>query len=225
MPAIEALRAAIGVSYELLVVYDFDEDPTVPYLQVVAASMPQLRPLRNDLGRGVLNALRAGIAAAHGRYVLITMADGSDDMSSLPAMLAAAEAGAAVVAASRYMPGGSQSGAPFAKSLMSRWAGLSLHAIGALPIHDPTNNFKLYDREFLQSVQIESRGGFELALELTVKAHLADLTMAEVPTAWRERTGGKSNFHVRAWLPQYLRWYRLAVIGRLRAGSVRRTGP
>lgn len=215
VPVVRALVEAIEVPYELIVVYDFDEDPTVPFLREMAASLPQLRPWRNDLGRGALNALKSGFAAARGSHVLITMADGSDDMASLPAMLEAAAAGASVVAASRYMKGGSQHGAPLLKSLMSRAAGLSLHAIGALPIHDPTNNFKLYARDFLQSVEIESRGGFELALELTVKAHLAGLVLAEVPTTWQERSSGQSNFKVRAWLPQYLRWYRMALSARL----------
>ena len=216
IPIIESLVRVLGPSDELIVVYDFEEDPTVPFLRDLASVLPQLRPLLNDRGRGVLNALKAGIAAATGQYVLITMADGSDDLTSLSAMLDAAAAGAAVVAASRYMKGGRQVGAPFFKSLLSRVAGLSLYAVGALPIHDPTNNFKLYARDFLVQTEIESRGGFELALELTVKAQLAGLTLAEVPTSWQERSQGQSNFKIRAWLPQYLHWYWLVLLARLR---------
>ena len=78
--------------------------------------------------------------------------------------------GADLVAASRYMRGGRQIGGPRLKSLLSRLAGLSLHSIGGLPIHDPTNNFKLYRRSFLAAIPIESRAGFEVALELSVKA-------------------------------------------------------
>lgn len=211
LPALRALALVCPADSELIVVYDFEEDPTVPYLRELAAEIPTLRPLRNDLGRGVLNALKSGFVAAKAPYVLVTMADGSDDLSCLPAMLAAASNGAAVVAASRYMPGGRQVGAPLGKSLMSRFAGLSLYVLGALPIHDPTNNFKLYARSFLQGVTIESQGGFELALELTVKAKIAGLTLAEVPTVWTERISGKSNFKIRAWLPQYLHWYLLAL--------------
>ena len=56
---------------------------------------------------------------------------------------------------------------------MSRTAGLTLHWFAGVPTHDPTNNFKLYSRRFLDSVTIESTAGFELALELTVKATIA----------------------------------------------------
>jgi hypothetical protein len=97
---------------------------------------------------------------------------------------------------------------------MSRTAGLTLHWFARVPTHDPTNNFKLYARRFLDAVAIESTAGFELALELTVKATLDARTVAEVPTTWRDRTAGQSNFKLRKWLPHYLHWYRQAFVGR-----------
>jgi len=130
-------------------------------------------------------------------------------------MVELARGGADVVAASRYMRGGRQVGGPPLKRLMSRTAGLSLHWFAGVPIHDPTNNFKLYSRRFLDSVTIESSAGFELALELSVKATLARLRLAEVPTTWRDRTAGQSNFKLRKWLPHYLHWYFAAFRGRI----------
>jgi dolichol-phosphate mannosyltransferase len=105
---------------------------------------------------------------------------------------------------------------------MSRTAGLTLHWFAGVPTHDPTNNFKLYSRRFLESVRIESEAGFELALELTVKATLLRRPVAEVPTTWRDRTAGQSNFKLRKWLPHYLHWYRVAFMGRLRRLAGRR---
>jgi dolichol-phosphate mannosyltransferase len=74
--------------------------------------------------------------------------------------------------------------------LLSRTAGLTLHWFAGVPIHDATNNFKLYSRRFLDATTIESEAGFELALELSVKATLQRRRLAEVPTTWRDRTGG-----------------------------------
>jgi hypothetical protein len=56
-------------------------------------------------------------------------------------------------------------------------------------------------------VEVESRGGFEIGLELTVKAYLAGRLVTEVPSAWTDRSGGESKFQLRQWLPLYLRWY------------------
>jgi dolichol-phosphate mannosyltransferase len=221
-PVLRALTTGISTSHEILVVYDFDEDPTVPVIERLATELPTIRGLRNDLGRGVLNAMKAGIAASDGRYVLISMADGSDEPSIVDPMVALARDGADVVAASRYMRGGHQVGGPPLKRLMSRTAGLTLHWFAGVATHDPTNNFKLYSRRFLDATTIESSAGFELALELTVKATLAGRRVAEVPTTWRDRTAGESNFKLRKWLPHYLHWYGQAFQGRLRSAAGRR---
>jgi glycosyltransferase involved in cell wall biosynthesis len=215
-PVLRALTAGVVTSHEILVVYDFDEDPTVPVIERLHAELPAIRGHRNDLGRGVLNAMKAGMAASRGAYVLVSMADGSDEPHIVDSMVALARDGADVVAASRYMQGGHQVGGPFIKRLMSRTAGLTLHWFGGVATHDPTNNFKLYSRRLLEATPIESQAGFELALELTVKATLAGRRVAEVPTTWRDRTAGESNFKLRRWLPFYLHWYWTAMRGRFR---------
>ena len=215
-PVVRALAAGVHCRCEILLVYDFDGDTTVPVARGLAAELPEVRPLRNDLGRGVLNAMKAGIAAARAPYVLVSMADGSDEPEVVDRMLELARGGADVVAGSRYMKGGHQVGGPFLQRLMSRTAGLSLHWFAGVPIHDPTSNFKLYSRRFLDSVTIESTAGFELALELSVKATLARRRLAEVPTTWRDRTSGQSNFKLRKWLPHYLHWYFVGMRGRFR---------
>jgi glycosyltransferase involved in cell wall biosynthesis len=206
-PVLRALSAGVRTPHELVVVYDFDGDTTVPVIARLATEIPGLRGMRNDLGRGVLNAMKSGIAGTTSAYVLISMADGSDEPHVVDRMIALAREGADVVSASRYMRGGRQIGGPRLKRLMSRTAGLSLHWLAGVPTHDPTNNFKLYSRRFLDSVTIESTAGFELALELTVKATVAGRRVAEVPTTWRDRTAGQSNFKLRKWLPNYLHWY------------------
>jgi len=150
------------------------------------------------------------------------MADVSDGFSKVDEMVRRAEEGADVVCASRYMRGGKQVGGPKFKGFLSRMAGLTLNWFTGLPTHDPTNNFKLYSRRFLDTVTIESTAGFELALELTVKATLAGRRVAEVPTTWRDRTAGQSNFKLRKWLPHYLHWYGIAFRGRLGAIARRR---
>ena len=201
---------------EVLVVHDFDEDTTVPVVRRLQAELPELALHRNTLGRGVLNALKSGLAAAAAPYVLVTMGDGSDDPSDIDAMYALAQGGADVVAGSRYMRGGRQLGGPLLKRSMSRAAGLSLHWFGGLPVHDATSNFRLYSRRLLDRVVIESTGGFELGIELTVKAYLLGMRIAEVPTTWRDRTAGQSRFRLWNWLPRYLHWYRRGVVGRFR---------
>ena len=199
---------------EVLVVHDFDEDTTVPVVKRLQAEMPELRLHRNTLGRGVLNAIKSGLSVSAAPIVLVTMGDGSDDPKDIDPMFELARGGADVVAGSRYMKGGRQLGGPLLKRSMSRVAGLSLHWVGGLPVHDATSNFRMYSRRLLDRVTIESDGGFELGIELTVKAYRLGMRVAEVPTTWRDRTAGESRFQLWKWLPRYLRWYRVGVAGR-----------
>jgi len=210
-PVLRNLVGAVKTApYEVLIVYDFDADTTLPVVQRLVPEMPQLRLERNDLGRGVLNAIRTGFQVARAPFVLVTMADGSDEPEAIDPMLARARAGADVVAGSRYVKGGGQQGGPLLKRTLSRAAGLSLHMLGRLPIHDATSNFRMYSRRLLDAVTIESTAGFELALELTVKAQRLGMRVDEVPTMWHDRTAGQSRFRMWHWLPHYLHWYWVA---------------
>jgi dolichol-phosphate mannosyltransferase len=210
-----AARAALPPGYEVLVCYDFPGDDTLPALAALAPDEkpPGLRTLLNTRGRGARYAIEAGMRAARAPVVVVSMVDLADDYSRVEPMVALIEAGADVVCASRYMPGGRQVGGPWLKGWLSRAAGLSLHRLAGLPTHDPTNSFKAYRKGFLEATTIESRAGFALALELTVKAHFGGGRVVEVPATWRDRAAGRSRFRLVRWLPQYLRWY-LWALGR-----------
>jgi glycosyltransferase involved in cell wall biosynthesis len=213
--AVEELNARVDLPKRIVVVYDFDEDNTVPVVRELMPRHPDLSLLKNTKGRGVLNAIRTGIEAARADVVIVTMADLSDDMAVVPAMVAMIrDRGYDVVCASRYMRGGQQIGGPRLKKTLSRLAGVSLYHLGALPTHDATNAFRAYRRSVLQSIPIESTGGFEYSLELTAKAHAAGHRVGEVPSTWRDRSAGESRFRLRAWLPKYLKWYAYALTHR-----------
>lgn len=192
---------------EATLVYDFDEDDTLPAVRPVidGFSFP-IRFLKNERG-GVANAIKKGIGDSRGDYVLVTMADLSDDYEVLPRMVEIMGDGCDIVCGSRYMPGGRSYGGPFFKKALSRLAGLSLHSLAGIPTRDITNNFKLYRRSIFEGIDIESEGGFEIAMEITAKTYLNGGRIAEIPTRWWDRTEGESKFRLMEWLPKYLRWY------------------
>lgn len=207
--AITEICSKVKYDFVIMVVYDFEEDNTLPAVRKIHDD--RIRLVRNKYGRGALNAIKTGLELAESEYVIVTMADLSDPPEVMNSMIESAEReGAAIVCASRYMQGGRQIGGPVVKGLMSRTAGLTLCWFAGVPTHDATNSFKLYRKSFLDRVKIESSGGFELGLELVVKAYRMGLKICEVPTVWRNRTAGKSRFKILAWLPSYLKWYFLA---------------
>jgi glycosyltransferase involved in cell wall biosynthesis len=206
--ALEELYETVARPKRVLVVYDFDEDDTVPVVRELAPRYPGVELVRNTLGRGVINAIRAGVEAARSDVVIVSMADLSDDLRVVDEMVRLIrEEGYDIVCASRYMRGGRQIGGPLLKRTLSRAAGVSLYLLGGLPTHDATNAFRAYRLSVLREIPIESAGGFEYSLEVTAKAYVAGRRIAEVPSTWRDRTAGESRFRLARWLPHYAKWY------------------
>lgn len=202
------LTSLIRTPFEAFVVYDFDGDNTLPIArQMIDSGEQRLHLVQNTIGQGVVGALRRGFAVAQTGPLLVVMADLSDDLAQVDRMVELYRQGNHIVAGSRYMRGGKTIGGPWLKKNLSRLAGLTLHWLRRLPTSDATNAFKLYDAAMLNSLRIESKAGFEINLEITVKAFLAGYRIVEIPSTWRDRTHGQSRFLLWAWLPRYLKWY------------------
>jgi dolichol-phosphate mannosyltransferase len=213
--ALEEIHRYVPLVKRIMIVYDFDEDDTVPVVRKLAAMYPGVELVKNTLGRGVINAVRTGIAAATTEVVVITMADLSDDLRIVPRMVELIrDERYDIVCASRYMRGGQQIGGPRLKRMLSRIAGVSLYWLAGLPTHDATNAFRAYRRSLLVAMEIESHGGFAYSLEITAKAFAAGRRITEIPSTWRDRSAGQSRFKLRQWLPHYLYWYFYALTHR-----------
>ena len=208
----ERIDEDIKTSKNVLVVYDFDEDDTLPVVEKVMDRFPfSIKLAKNTLGRGVLNAIKTGFSASNADAVLVVMADLSDSLGIVDDMYGFIRTGHDLICGSRYMKGGKQVGGPLLKRTFSRIAGVSLHYLTGIPTHDVTNSFKMYSCELLHSTEIESNGGFELGMELTVKAFIQGRKIAELPSVWTDRVAGTSNFKMWTWLPKYIHWYWYAI--------------
>jgi glycosyltransferase involved in cell wall biosynthesis len=211
---LEQIREKVRISHTIRIIYDFEEDDTLPVVKdyINRTGLNNILPIRNKYGTGVLNALRTGFDSCPDGVVLVVMADCSDDIGIIDAMFEKINQGFDMVCGSRYIRGGSQIGGPVLKKLMSRMAGVSLHLLTSLPTHDASNSFKMYRTTVLRDIQVESMGGFEIGMEILVKAYLMGYKIAEMPCVWHDRTAGKSRFKLSKWLPKYLYWYFYAVV-------------
>ena len=108
--ALAELYTTVTRPKRVLIVYDFDEDNTVPVVRELVPRYPGLELVRNTFGRGVINAICAGVEAAHSDVVIVSMADLSDDLRVVDDMVRLIrDEGYDIVCASRYMRGGRQS--------------------------------------------------------------------------------------------------------------------
>ena len=201
----------VKTEFECIIVADKECDSTIPFVKEYQESDKRFRFELNMIALGPAGAIRQGIQSSKGDMIAVVSGDGSDDISQLDSLAALVERGVSVAVASRYMQGGQLVGAPFFKALLSRVAGISLYHFARLGTRDATNNFKVYSREFIDSVKIESTYGFEVGLEQTSKARLLNYRIAELPTIWIERTEGESKFPLMSSLRYYLKWYLRAI--------------
>ncbi|GAA5169134.1 glycosyltransferase [Pseudonocardia eucalypti] len=148
--------------------------------------------------RGYGAALTAGIEAAEGEFVLMADADDSYALESLDAFVDALRDGADLVMGNRFQ-GGIEAGAmPF----LHRYLGNPvLSRLGRMMFHIPVSDFHCGIRAFRRSAILGlglRTSGMEFASEMVVRAALARLRIAEVPTILRP--DGRSRApHLRTW--------------------------
>lgn len=220
-----ALRDHMRTSARILICYDRPDDDTLNTIKANPARVEGLAIefVRNP-GRGAHGAIMAGFAASRAPFVMVYPADDDFNGAIVDAMVGKAEAGADIVCASRFIPGGCMVGCPWLKASLVRTAAFTLYNVARLPTHDPTSGFRLFSRRVIDRIAVESDSGFCYSIELLVKCHRLGWPVAEVPAQWFERTKGASRFRVINWLPAYLRWYGYAFATtylRRPAGSVK----
>src|SRR5258708_2690442 len=132
--------------------------------------------------RGYGSALRAGIAAAHGKYVIMGDSADSYDFSRLDGFVEQLRAGHQLVMGNRFRGGI----LPGAMPPMHRYFGNPLlTAIGGLFFRtgcgDVYCGLRGFDRQAILALDLQA-GGMEFALEMLVKASVLGLRVTEVPT-------------------------------------------
>ena len=208
----DELHNKVFVPFEVIIVYDSDEDDTLPVIERIKSKYSYcIRLEKNHYGKGANGAFRTGMESVRNEAVVFTMADLSDSIESINDMYKKIEEGYDMVAGSRYIKGGEKKGDSFLKAFLSAAAGKSLHFLIGIPIHDVSNGFKMYKKTVIESIELESEKGFEIIVELTLKTFLKGYNITEVPAKWRNREKGKSSFKLFKWLPAYFRWYAYAI--------------
>lgn len=148
--------------------------------------------------RGYGAALKGGIAAAQGRYVIMGDADDSYDFSRLDGFVAKLRAGYELVMGNRFKGGILPGAMPF----LHRYLGNPvLSFLGRLFFQIKVGDFHCglrgFDREAIGRIGL-STSGMEFASEMIVKSALAGLRIAEVPTTLAPDGRGRAP-HLRTW--------------------------
>ena len=206
---LKILRATMSVDHEVLVICDTPDDDSIPVVEAMQPEYPNLHLVQNKLGRGVVNAIRAGVAHAKSDAILIFAADEVGPVLAIDDMLELMRGGTEFVSCTRYAHGGRRLGGSAIGGTLSRTANRLFHRLAGSVFSDSTTGIKMFRRADFDRLNLQSRPiGWAVAFEMAIKAQLAGLKLGEVPIVSIDRLyGGESTFRLGPWVGEYLRWF------------------
>jgi len=218
---LKMLKGLVEVPHEVLVVYDFPEDDSIPVIDAMQSQYPNLHGVHNTFGKGVINAIKAGVHHSRGTYVLIFAADEVGPVLAIDDMLALMDQGCDMVSCTRYAHGGRRLGGSLLGSSLSRLANYLFCLLSNSVFSDCTTGIKMFRREVFGQLNLEANPvGWAVAFEMAIKAQCAGFKLGEVPIISIDRLyGGVSTFKPGPWIKEYSRWFRWGVKALHKAGS------
>lgn len=196
--------AVNGIPHEIVIVVDSrSTDRTWEICTGLASRYPEVAPLLHS-GGGFGLAVIHGFDRMSGDAAVVMMADRCDSCGDLVRMWELLAAGNDCVFASRFLPGGGADGYGFTKLVLNRLANLFIRLLFGVEFNDTTNAFKAYRREVIDACRPFAATGFELTVELPLKAMVRGFSWAVIPTVWRKREAGSDNLRVWANARRYL---------------------
>jgi glycosyltransferase involved in cell wall biosynthesis len=168
-------------TWELLVVDDGSSDATGDLAESFAAEDPRVRVLRHRVNFQLGQALRFAFANCRGDYVVTVDSDLSYAPEHIGRLLSEIErTKARIVIASPYMEGGRTVAVPLVRRIASRAANRFLAAASRGSLSTLTGMVRVYDRQFLRTLDLRSTGP-EINVEILYKASLLHTRVLEIP--------------------------------------------
>ncbi len=206
-PLIENLKACYGeYFYEFVIVDDNSRDKTAQIVEDLSKEDPRIRVIKRSMPNGVGRALRDGLAAAEGEYVLLMDCDFQHILPELTGLFDAVAEGADVAIGSRFSRDSVLLNYAFTKILANRGFHILANILLGKGFRDVTNNLKLMKREVAKRLNLEYND-FAANAETGLQPILLGFNVKEVPISWINRSVdmGFSSFNLSKTGPNYIR--------------------
>lgn len=188
LPEIKTIVSELGISAEIIVV---DAAPSRDDTQAVC-TQNQITWMPRQGGDRYGDAIRTGILASRGEYVISMDSDGSHNPQFIRELWNN-RLNADVVIASRYIPGGLTEN-PWLLVTMSRILNLIFKIVVGIPVYDVSNSFRLYRGDLLRSIH-PSYANFDVLEEILAKIIWGKKNrttkILELPFRFEQRKHGK----------------------------------
>ncbi|HYN73426.1 MAG TPA: dolichyl-phosphate beta-glucosyltransferase [Nakamurella sp.] len=186
--AIATHMCARGEPWELIVADDGSTDSTVELLTDLR--FPNMRVLIADRNRGKGSAVRRGVLAAQGDYVLFADADQSTPIEQFDRLLDELTKGYDVAVGSRAASGAAVSGRSLLRRTLSRGLRVVVGIGFGVKVADTQCGFKLFTADAARTLfELQIVDNFSFDLEVLYLSSKVGLKVAEVPVEWIDAPG------------------------------------
>jgi dolichyl-phosphate beta-glucosyltransferase len=178
---------------EVIVSDDGSTDDTPRIVEELARSSPRLRLLRDPVNRGKGAAVRRGVMAAQGEWILFSDADLSTPIEEVDKLLVYGKLGADIVIGSRGLSESDiRTRQPLPRELMGRGFNVIVRSVLLGGFRDTQCGFKLFRKQAAHELFPQlTVDGFAFDVEVLLLAKERRLRIDEVPVVWYHAPNSK----------------------------------
>jgi len=181
-----SIGVGLNLDFEIVIVDDGSKDRSAELLTKAALRDPRIRPVHHAANRGYGAALRSGLREARGEWVFFSDADLQFDLAEIRHLLEFA--GDFDIVAGYRAP---RRDPWIRRAIAAFWGGL-VRVLFDLPVRDIDCAFKVFRRDVLDAIPIESIGAF-VNTEILARARAAGFAIKQVPVSHRRRRSGRQS--------------------------------
>jgi dolichol-phosphate mannosyltransferase len=213
-----------GTTAEIVVVDDNSPDGTADiaseYGKKIGNKKVHIQVLRRQGKLGLSSAILAGVQSASGEIVVVMDSDLSHPPQTIPRMIHELRNSTCdIVVASRYIKGGSVTGWPFKRKMISKGATkIAKYGLGIRHVKDPMSGFFAFYRHIIDGIKFDPIG-YKMLLEMLVKVRGA--RVKEIPYTFTNRRSGSSKLDRTVMLDYVKAVWRLYRYGRAKSSEKR----
>ena len=201
---VNAISNKINLEYEILFIDDFSNDKTLKIIKDIKQKNKKIKLIENKK-KGLGESIKNGIKFSSGKYVVITMCDGSDDLDNIVEYYNVIKnKNLDAVFGSRFLKKSNVKNYPKHKLILNRIFNHFVRIIYLNYYNDYTNAFKIYKKDVLKTLMPFISESFNIFLEIPLKIIGRGYSYKVIKINWYGRKKGEAKFKIKELRSKYI---------------------
>ncbi len=204
-PKVDAITMEMGETFQYVLVDDGSQDDTYDLLQDLAGMRADITVATNGTNKGMGAAIKEGLRHCSGDLIVTMDSDLTFRPEDIRTLITAYQEGQPdCVSGSPYVARGLMEEVTIFRYLLSKSVNTMYRVLLSPEITCVSPIFRLYKREVLESLNIQSNN-FDINAEIIAKLILGGKSVIEVPVVLHARRHGESKINVKKEINNHIR--------------------